>query len=91
MDVNELLNLAMEKQINGDISGAEKLLMEAAESGSGHAAHNLGVFYITCGEGIDHNLEKARYWLDISLASGFEETIASDPEWFKKDSSKSKD
>jgi hypothetical protein len=40
--------------------------------------------YITGGEGLKPNYEKSQYWLQKSLESGFEATVASDPEWFKK-------
>ena len=62
---------------------AEELLLKAANLGSGHAAHELGVLYGTgCGN-LKANPEQARLWLEKSLERGFEQTIASDPEWFK--------
>jgi TPR repeat protein len=84
MDTEQLISLAHEKRFNGDLIEAEKLYMEAAKQGSGHAAHELGVIYITGGEGLKPDFEKAQYWLQISLESGFEATISNDPEWFKK-------
>jgi len=84
MDTDQLISLAHEKRFNGDFIGAEKLYLEAAKQGSGHAAHELGVIYITGGEGLKPDYEKAQHWLQISLESGFEATISSDPEWFKK-------
>lgn len=84
MDTDELINIACEQQINGNAKEAEKLYLIAAQQGSGHAAHNLGVLYITGGTNLEPDLEKSRYWLQKSLDSGFEATIASDPEWFKK-------
>jgi len=60
--------------------------LKAAEMGSGHAAHELGVLYITGGPGVEPNREKGQYWLEKSLESGFESTIATDPEWFRKSS-----
>ena len=62
---------------------AEELLLKAANLGSGHAAHELGVLYGTgCGS-LKVNPEQAKFWLEKSLERGFEQTIASDPEWFK--------
>lgn len=84
MDIEKLIVEAQKKRFNGDDVAAEKLFLEAANHGSGHAAHELGVLYITGGNGIEPNHEKSQYWLQISLESGFEGTIASDPEWFKK-------
>jgi len=63
---------------------AEKLLLEAAELDSGHAFHELGILYGTGCKNLKPNPKQARFWLEKSLESGFEETIASDPEWFKK-------
>lgn len=84
MDIDKLIAAAHEKRFNGDDVAAERLYLEAAKQGSGHAAHELGVLYITGGNGIEPNFEKSQYWLQISLESGFEGTITSDPEWFKK-------
>ena len=84
METDQLIKLAQEKQLNGNVVEAEKLFIKAAELGSGHAAHELGVLYIGGGEGVEPNHEKSQYWLEKSLASGFEATIATDPEWFKK-------
>jgi TPR repeat protein len=85
MDIVNVIKEAQTEYLeNGDIVKAEKLLLKAAEAGSGHAAHELGVLYIVGGEGLEPNHEKSQYWLEKSLASGFEKTIASDPEWFRK-------
>lgn len=84
MEIDQLIKLAQEKQINGNTAEAEKLFIKAADLGSGHAAHELGILYIAGGEGIEPNHKKSQYWLEKSLASGFEATIATDPEWFKK-------
>ena len=69
---------------NNNYKQAEKLYIEAANLGSGYAAHELGVLYIVGAKGVKPNLEKSKYWLEKSLESGFEKTIATDPEWFKK-------
>jgi len=84
MDIDKLIAEAHVKRFNGDDVSAERLYLEAAIHGSGHAAHELGVLYITGGNGIDPDFNKSQYWLQISLESGYEGTIASDPEWFKK-------
>jgi TPR repeat protein len=84
MDIEDLIALAHKARFNGNALEAERLYLEAANQGSGHAAHELGVLYITGGEGLEPNHEKSQYWLQKSLESGFEATIASDPEWFKK-------
>ncbi|MBM4207360.1 MAG: hypothetical protein FJ190_04860 [Gammaproteobacteria bacterium] len=84
MDIDTLINMACEKQLNGYAKEAEKLYLIAAQQGSGHAAHNLGVLDITGGKDLEPDLEKSQYWLQQSLESGFEATVASDPEWFKR-------
>jgi len=84
MGIDELIALAHEKRFAGNVVEAEKIYLEAAKKGSGHAAHELGVLYIMGGEGLEPSFEKSQYWLQKSLESGFEATIVSDPEWFKK-------
>jgi len=85
MDIANLIKEAQAEYLeNGDIVKAEKLLLKAAEAGSGHAAHELGVLYSLGGEGLESSHEKSQYWLEKSLESGFEKTIATDPEWFRK-------
>ena len=87
MNAEELIKKAqLEHFENNNLSEAEKLYLMAAEMGSGHAAHELGVLYITGGPGVEPNSEKSQYWLEKSLESGFESTIATDPEWFRKKS-----
>jgi len=85
MNIDKLIKDAqLEHFENGNIKLAEKLYLEAAELGSGHAAHELGVLYKVGGEGVEPNKDKSLYWFEKSLESGFEETIATDPEWFRK-------
>ena len=84
MSIETIMNAATDSEISGDLEKAERLYLEAANMGSGHAAHQLGVLYIVGGPGVKKDTEKAQYWLNISLESGFEKTIATDPEWFKK-------
>jgi len=85
MDVNELIKRAQIEQFeNHNFVEAEKLYLSAAELGSGHAAHELGILYISGGPGVEPDYEKSQYWLEISLKSGFEGSVATDPEWFKK-------
>lgn len=85
MDIEEFIKKAQEELYEGgNAKVAEELLPKAAEMGSGHAAHELGVLYITGAEGVAPDHEKIQYWLEKSLESGFEGTIATDPEWFRK-------
>ncbi len=87
MDANELIKKAqIEHFENNNLVEAENLYLKAAELGSGHAAHELGVLYITGGPGVEASHEKSQYWLNKALESGFESTIATDPEWFKNKS-----
>jgi len=85
MHLNELeKQAAVEHLENANFKKAEELYLKAAELGSGYAAHQLGVLYITGGEGVEPHPQKSQYWLEKSLESGLEKTIASDPEWFRK-------
>jgi len=85
MDADELIkNAQIEHFENHNSVEAEKLYLMAAEQGSGHAAHELGILYISGGPGVEPNYEKSQYWLNKSVESGFESTIATNPEWFKK-------
>lgn len=87
MDVDTLIKDAQIEHLeNGNSLKAEELLTKAAEAGSGHAAHELGVLYTTGGKGLNPDHEKSQYWFEKSLESGFEKTIATDPEWFRKKS-----
>ena len=79
-------NAQIEHFENHNLVEAEKLYLMAAELGSGHADHELGVLYISGGPGVEPNFEKSQYWLEKSLESGFESSIAADPEWFRKKS-----
>ena len=84
-DINNLIQHAQKEQFEKDnLKKAEELFLKAAELGNGHAAHELGTLYIVGGKGIKIDFEKSRYWFEKSLASGFEATIATDPEWFRK-------
>ena len=83
MEIN-LVQLAMMQWEAGNLLSAEELLLKAAEAGIGHAAHNLGTLYAIGGPGVEADLAKSRYWYEKALASGFEETVASNPTWFKK-------
>lgn len=85
MKIDEIIQQAqLECFDNGNFVEAEKLFLEAANEGSGRAAHELGIMYITGGPGLKPNHEKSQYWLERSLDLGFEKTIATDPEWFRK-------
>lgn len=85
MDLDALVFEAQKVRLeDGDSLKAEELLLKAAQVGSGHAAHELGVMYITGEKEVKKNKEKAIFWLEKSLASGFEASIATDPEWFRE-------
>lgn len=78
-----ILEAQKDLEKGGYTTVSESLLLEAAKLGSGHAAHELGVLYIAGGKGVEPNREKSQYWLNKSLESGFEATVATDPMWFK--------
>ena len=75
---------AMELWLAGEGREAEKLLLAAAEGGSGHAAHNLGTLYACGAPGVEPDDGKSLHWYEKSLESGFEATVATDPTWFRK-------
>jgi TPR repeat protein len=79
----DLIQVAMEEWEAGNLSRAEALLLQAAEAGSGHAAHNLGALYATGGPGIEPDPGKSQYWYEKAFGCGFEETVASNPTWFQ--------
>ena len=74
---------AQQALMSGNGKEAEMLFLKAANAGSGHAAHELGVLYIGGAPGIKPNKEDSQKWLNISLKLGFEASIATNPEWFK--------
>lgn len=74
---------AQKALMSGNGKEAETLFLKAANAGSGHAAHELGVLYIGGAPGVEPNKAESQKWLNISLESGFETSIASAPEWFK--------
>ena len=85
MDADQIIREAQREQFEkNNLVEAERLLLEAAALGSGHAAHELGVLYIAGGPGVKADKEKSRYWLEVSFESGYESTIATDPEWFRR-------
>jgi len=63
---------------------ALKWLKQAAEAGDGCAAHNLGTLFLTCEPEIPRNPEESQRWYQLAYDLGFEETVASDPQWFKR-------
>jgi TPR repeat protein len=81
---SDAVSAAMEVLIAGDGKIAESLLLALAKSGSGPAAHNLGTLYVTGAAGVSPDAERSAYWYQRAVDSGFEATIASNPEWFKK-------
>jgi TPR repeat protein len=78
----QLIDDAMKHWLSGDLASAESLLLEAAKTGNGLAAHNLGTLYVVGGPGIADRA-KSQYWFEVALESGFEKTIATDPTWFR--------
>ena len=62
---------------------AEKLLLEVARMGNGHACHELGVLYSVGCDDLKADKEQAMYWLNKSVELGFEQTVATDPLWFQ--------
>ena len=76
---------AMNEWLKGNHLQAEKMLLLEAAAGNGHAAHNLGTLYATGGIGVARDPAKARHWMEVAVATGFEKTIATSPEWFKED------
>ncbi len=62
---------------------AKDMLLKEAKKGNGHAAHNLATIFVTGGNGIQSDTDEAKRWYEVALASGFEETIATDPTWFR--------
>ncbi len=81
---NDLVKTAMEEMDNGNYLEAEKLLLKAAKAGSGLAAHNLGTLYAGGAPGVEANKESSLKYFEQALRSGFEETVATDPTWFRK-------
>lgn len=79
------VELALKKLEAANGREAEALLLTAAQNGSGHAAHNLGTLYAIGAHGVEPDQKKSRYWYEKALASGFEETVASDPTWFRSE------
>ncbi|MCU8028783.1 hypothetical protein [Shewanella sp. SM73] len=82
--LSDPMNVAMEALFAGDGARAELLLLSLAEAGSGCAAHNLGTLYITGAPGVSPCVKKSQHWYQRSLDLGFEVTVASDPDWFKR-------
>ena len=81
---SDLVQTAMAEWEAGNLPKAEALLLKAAESGSGLASHNLGTLYAVGGPGVKADPTKSQYWYEKALESGFEQTIASEPTWFRK-------
>jgi mannose-6-phosphate isomerase-like protein (cupin superfamily) len=82
---DSLIEIAMEAWEAGDLPRAEELLIEAADAGNGHAAHYLGTLYAEGGPGVKADPMKSRTFYEQALASGFDETIASDPIRFREE------
>ncbi len=74
----------LQKWEAGNLKKAEQLLVEAAAAGDGYAAHNFGTLYAKGGPGVNADSAKSRRYYEQALASGFEESVASDPTWFRE-------
>ncbi len=79
----ENVKKAQKALISGNGKEAEKFFLKAANAGSAHAAHELGVLYMTGAPDVIPNKIESQKWFTMSLQAGFEASIASDPEWFK--------
>jgi TPR repeat protein len=84
MEMSDPVNAAMDVLLNGDAKKGELLLLALAEGGNGRAAHNLGTLYFTGAPGVSPDATKSQIWFSRALESGFEATVATDPQWFKK-------
>ncbi len=60
------------------------LLRELADSGIGHAAHNLATALCSGVGATEQSREEFSHYMQIAVDSGFEKTISSDPLWWKK-------
>ncbi len=54
-----------------DVFEAQMLLKQAAERGSGIAAHNLGTLYMTCEPDMPTNPDESRKWFKLAGQLGF--------------------
>lgn len=85
ISIEELIKQAqVEDLTNSNYELALNLYLKAAEMGSALAAHELGIMYRVGRPSIQPDLKKSDFWLEKSLASGMEVSIATDPKWFKK-------
>jgi hypothetical protein len=60
------------------------LLRELADSGNGNAAHNLATALCSGVGATDQSREEFAHYMQVAFDSGFEETVSSDPMWWKK-------
>lgn len=74
---------ALTLHLQGHSIRAAKMLEELATQGVGHAAHELGVLYMTGGPDLPVDRQAGMKWLEKSVELGFAETIATDPNWFR--------
>jgi len=58
---------------------AERWLKACADSGDGHAAHNLATLYVR-----QNQRELAAHYFQRAVDSGFEPSVATDPDWWKR-------
>lgn len=60
------------------------LLRDLADNGIGHAAHNLAMALCSGVGATEQSREEFARYMQIAADSGFEETVSSDPMWWKK-------
>jgi len=58
---------------------AERWLKVCADAGDGHAAHNLGTLYLRLNQ-----KDLANVYFQLAVDSGFEASVCSDPNWWKR-------
>ena len=78
-----LLGTALAFEPNGYLEGV-RLLQAAADAGNGHAAHNLAVALRMGAPGVPPRHDEANSYFEIAVTSGFEERVATDPNWWRR-------
>jgi hypothetical protein len=78
-----LLGTALAFEPNGYLEGL-RLLRAAADAGDGHAAHNLAVALRMGAPHVPPRPEEANSYFEIAVASGFEQSVATDPTWWRR-------
>lgn len=83
MSTSPTVEQAIDLHLQGSSAKATRILSDLANAGNGHAAHELGVLLLAGGADFPADREAGVKWLEKSVELGFEETIATDPEWFR--------